>query len=256
MFKEANLQRLTQFNSDSSYKLLDIYNNSVTSRIQANRTHMSSRTFAPSSLRCKRRSWFRLRGVEPDSIDTVDAELQFAADIGTACHELIQSDLKTELREDWIDVSEYLANKSIAHSYTTSNHGLETFVMFQDPPVKFSVDGLIRLNNKYFLLEIKTVPFNVWDKLTAPKDEHVDQVKCYCTMLDLNDCIMLYQDRQYGHIKCYEISVPECDKIEVLNGMQYVLDCVHSNIAPEGLDSSDKWCSSNYCQYYRKCKEY
>ena len=62
-----------------------------------------------SYIRCRRISWFRLRGVLPDKDEAPDLTLNFTADIGTACHKIIQSNLSEMYGDNWIDVEDYLS---------------------------------------------------------------------------------------------------------------------------------------------------
>ena len=257
-FKPANLARLARFNSAVSSDFLDFYEDFVEDKILHKISEPAHKTFAPSGFRCKRKMWFRLRGTEPDQPKKVDRVLNFTAEIGTACHRILQNNLKQALKHDWIDVSEYLKSSGIPYKYecTKSEDNLETLIEFLDPPIRFACDGIIRWKDKLYLLEIKTSEFSSFDDLTDPKDEHIMQVKCYATLLGLSDVLFVYQDRQYGGLKVYEFHVSDNDKISVVNDMNYVQQMVEANLAPEPLPKGDKWCSSNYCPYYLKCSQW
>ena len=258
-FSAVNWDRVARFNSAESANLLIDYESYVDEKIRSRTNQPSSKTFAPSSFRCPRRSWFRLRGVEPDKIQNPDAALEFSANIGTACHKIIQQNLKDLLKDNWVDVESYLrSQENYPYTYSTraSDDSLESFITIEDPPIKFACDGIIHRNNKYYLLEIKTADYNSWDNLTEEKPEHRAQVNCYATLLGLEHVLMLYQDRTYGGLKCYEFRVTNIEKQEVLDRFKLVQDCVETQIAPPPLPRGDKWCSENYCNYYRKCSEY
>ena len=257
-FRTLDFAHLARFNSSVSCSFLDRYEEFVDEKIRLDNERPSHKTFAPSSFRCDRRSWFRLRGVNPDKVKTVDRTLNFTAEIGTACHRIIQQNLVELLKDDWIPVDRYLSENPIPWKYelTPAEDSLETHVEIFDIPIRFSVDGIIRIDGKYYLLEIKTSEFSSWNDLTDPKSEHKDQILCYCALLGLSGAIVLYQDRQYGGFKCYEMKISEYDRDNVINRFYHVLDCVEKNIAPEGLPAGDKWCSSAYCPYVSKCMQY
>lgn len=257
-FRTVNFAHLARFNSSTSSDFLDKYESFVDEKIRKKNSEPSHRTFAPSSFRCDRRSWFRIRGVQPDSVKTVDVTLNFTAEIGTACHRIIQTNLKECLGSDWIEVSSYLKTHPIPWKYNLepSEDSLETRVEIIDIPVRFSVDGIIRLNGEYYLLEIKTSEFSSWNDLTDPKSEHRDQILCYCALLGLKKAIVLYQDRQYGGFKCYEVSFTNDELDSVITRFYHVLDMVDKNLAPDGLPVGDKWCSPSMCLYYKRCQEY
>lgn len=257
-FRSVNFAHLARFNSATSSDFLDFYENFVDSKIAAKNAEPANKTFAPSSFRCNRRSWFRLRGVQPDTPKTFDRTLSFAADIGTACHRIIQTNLRDALGEDWIAVKDYLAANPIPYEYKLedSDDGLETKVEIMNPPLRFACDGIIKWKGEYYLLEIKTSEFTSWDDLTDPKSEHVDQIKCYASILGIHKILTIYQDRQYGGIKSYEMFVSDADMKSVKDRFKYVQDMVEANLAPEALPKGDKWCTPSMCPYHKKCREW
>lgn len=256
-FYQADFDHLVTFNSATSCDLLTQYESYVNTKIQEENDRVRSKTFAPSSLRCMRISWFRIRGVQPDPIALPDRTLDFTAEIGTACHEIIQRNMIEIFKDDWIDIQWYLDNVlKPEYKYTVEKSGYESKVEIEYPPIKFAVDGLIRINGEYCLLEIKTSEYSSFDKLTGPKPQHIDQVKCYCTLLGLNKALMLYQDRQYGSMKCFEQTITQLDKDDINNMFKHVLTYVESGLAPERLATGDPWCNPNHCPYYAKCREW
>ena len=256
MFKSVEELHLAKFNSSNSCQFLDDYENYLDKLILEGESKAPSKTFAPSSIRCQRISWFRLRGVEPEQEVNVDRTLNFTAQVGTACHRVIQENLSKLLGSDWLDAGEYLDSEARPYSYTYTKSGPETLIHIVDPPVRFAPDGIIRYHGKTWLLEIKTSEFGSFDSLTGPKSQHIDQVKCYCTLLNLDGALILYQDRLYGGFKCYEIDVTLEDKQNMWAMFKDVEDKVKSGIAPPKLPVNDPWCSPSRCRYYNKCKEW
>lgn len=256
MFKPITEVSKARFNSDASCKFLSAYDAFASKKVLEEESRQPSVAFAPSSIRCKRISWFRLRGVEPEQETDVDMSFNFTAKIGTACHRIIQEQLAEQLGDDWLDVEEYLKSMERPYKYTCDKCGMETNVIIDNPPIKFSPDGLVRFNNKIYLLEIKTSEHSSFAKLESPKPHHIDQIKCYCALLNIRDVLVLYQDRQYGNMKCYEEHISSGDLQSVWNMFSEVQEYVKSNIAPPKLPNGDKWCHPNRCRYYNKCKEW
>lgn len=255
-FRSANLQRFTRFNSSVSCDLIDKYDTFLDIQAKAESDKPSARAFAPSSIRCKRKSWFRLRGTEPDILPKYDTALNFKAKLGTACHRILQSDLQSMLGKDWVSVSDYLESYPIHVDYTLTDapDSLETYVTIHNPPVRFACDGIVKINNQHYLLEIKTCDYDAYLDLTEPKSVHIDQVKAYCTLLGLTNVLFLYVDRQYGQIKCFEYIVSDIDKRDIMNMFQVVQDMATAGIAPDRLDWSDYECTN--CKYKLKCKQW
>lgn len=256
MLYQADFSHIARFNSQTSDEFLQKYETYVDDQIQKKNAEVRGKTFAPSSMRCQRQSWFKLKGTQPDVPSAPDRTLNFTAQIGTACHEIIQQNLAKIYGDDWIDVSDYIAQANLPYEIHCEKRGYETLIEIVSPPVKFACDGILRINGRYYLLEIKTSEYSSFDKLTNAKDQHVAQIKTYGSLLNINKALVLYQERQYGGMKCFEMDIDSLQMKEVIDGMYYVMDMVEANIAPSGLPSGDYWCSPNMCSYYKKCQEY
>lgn len=247
---------LAKFNSAFSSEFLDKYEAFVDSQILARRSEKKKQTFAPSSMYCPLQQWFRLRGAEPDEIETADKALEFTAVMGTACHEEIQRNLSQLYGSNWLNVGDYIKTIYPEGTYTVTNNGFETLIEFFNPPVRFAVDGLIQFPGEKILLEIKSSDHGSFIELTDPKPKHIYQAKTYCALLKVDRIIFMYQDRQYGDIKCFEVRVPQYEKDAILKQMTEIQEMVDANLAPEGLPKGDSRCSSNMCPYYKKCKSW
>lgn len=254
-FQSIENFRGARFNSSTSSEFLDYYENAVDNFIRAKESEKPSQTFAPSSIRCKRVSWFRLRGVETEAETRVDRGLQFTADIGTACHHIIQSTLINSLKDDWLNVKDYLATLNPPYKYACEQLGFETRIEISDPPIQFASDGIIRFKGELFLLEIKSCDHASFEKISDVKPNHLDQVKCYCTLLHLHRALVMYIDRQYGDIKCYEVVVTDSDMQDIWKMFKDVQECVKMNIAPP-KPKDTRYCTPSYCRYYERCKQW
>lgn len=250
----TNYVKGTPFNSETSANFKEFYEGILNNIYREKELKKPSQTFAPSSFRCDRMSFFRLRGVEPDQNIVIDPQLEFSAVLGTACHREIQQNLKNTLVTDWVSVRDYLEENPIEYDYSLHEDGFETLVSFSYPPIRFSCDGIIRLSGEYYLLEIKTSEYQSFNSLSQPKESHIDQIKCYCALLNIEKSLVLYQDRLYGSIKCFEVRVNKSERDDVFKRMNYVIDCVEKNIAPPRLNKSDYWCT--YCKYKQRCKQW
>lgn len=255
-FRGANLSRLARFNSSASSDFVDSFEKFWQDEIAARNVEPKHQTFAPSSFRCPRIQWFRLRGVQPDKIKSPDTTLDFTAVLGTAIHEFVQNKVSRMPDVRWIDVTDHLKEVNPDYKYEVTKKGYETQIEIFDPPVRFACDGIIEVTGQRYLLEIKSSEFSSFDDLTNAKPQHVDQTKIYGTLLHLNKVLFLYVDRQYGGLKCYEQDITLADKDKVNNTIKYVQDCVNSYIAPEGLPLGDNWCTRSMCPYFDKCQEW
>lgn len=255
MFRKSSINPVNS-NSLISQHFVEVYDQFTREDILESRNSSLHQTFAPSSFRCNRISWFRLRGVHPDTDTHFDTTLEFIASEGTSIHKIIQSRLKLHLKDCWLSPKDHIENLSIDATCVDSEGGLETLIEYKSLPVRFSCDGLIRFSDQVYLLEIKTCEFNTWDSLLDIKDEHIDQIKFYCFLLQLDHVLVMYVDRLYGGVKCFEFKMTEEDVEYIRDKIAYVQSCVDTNIAPNPLSVGDKWCSPNYCKYYYECSRY
>lgn len=254
MFRQVNTAQLAQFNSDASCTLIQILQNAVKQDIQKRIARPKSKTFAPSGIRCKRKSWFRLRGAEPDKLPEPDTVMDFTAMIGTAIHKYVQSKLSKVLGAEWVEVEDYLREFPIPYKYSLTKTEYETQVEIADPPIRFACDGIIKIRGIYYLLEIKSSDYESWRNLSGPKEHHLDQIENYSTILNIPHVLTLYVDRLYGGMKAYEYTVSEDIMSSAKQSMVYVQQMAAACIAPERLPAGDYMCSN--CEYKLKCKEW
>lgn len=260
-FRSANIAaHMIKFNSAASSDFLSFYDSIVQDEIISEQEKSTHRTFAPSQMRCDRVSWFRLRGTPTDLVKNPDKTLHFTAEIGTACHESIQRRLSQKLGADWLTAQQWIdMNPDLFSNYELSieTKGYESLIDLRSPyPVRFACDGILRFNNKIYLLEIKTSEFASLNDLTCPKAKHMDQIKCYSTLMHIPDVLVLYVDRHWGELKCFEETITLSEQQELRSKMDHVLDCVRTNIAPEGLPKYDPDCTRSMCKYFDKCKQW
>lgn len=253
-FRSVGAMQASRFNSSVSAVFLDQLEDFIQDEVNAKNSEPKSKTFAPSSFRCMRKNWFRLRGTEPDKVQRADVVTDHTAKLGEACHTILQSRISKMLGENWISVKDYLAENPVPHKYTLSEHGFETRVEFHDIPVRFACDGILKINGEYYLLEIKSSEDSSFNGLTQWKDEHLDQTKCYMRLLGLKKVLFLYVDRLYGNLKCYEYAMTLADESAVDNTFDTVIKCAQTNIAPKRLPRGDKWCGM--CEYKNSCQKW
>lgn len=256
-FRPANLTAHTmKFNNAVSGEFVALYESLVDKSIIEHNSRPKHQTFAPSQMRCDRISWFRLRGVQPDKITNPDRTLNFSAEVGTACHQVIQDRLAHCDEIEWLHVNQFLSEHS-DYDYDVSQNGYEQQIELRKPfPIRFACDGLIRFRGHIYLLEIKTSEFSSFQELVEPKPKHMDQIKCYAAILDVSNVLVLYQDRAYGELKCFEIVISDIEKQQIRDKMTHVMDLVEAQIAPDKLPKGDPDCNANMCPYFQKCKEW
>lgn len=243
-----------RYNSPESKKFLDLIVSALSDSCSDGDANVPSRTFAPSSMRCLRYQWFRLRGTPPDKERKKDLSLEFMAAVGTCCHERVQERLTSVDGCRWVDVEDCIESIYSESECSCEKRGYETLVHMYDPPVTFSLDGVVEMDEVTYVLEIKTCSTSSFKVLAYPKQKHISQIRCYCALLNIRNAMVVYQDRQFGSLKCFTVAFSDEDIRSVWGDFKYVQDMVRKNLAPDPLPSGDIWCSSSYCPYYKSCK--
>lgn len=215
-----------------------------------------SRWYKPSSFHCLRNMYFTRMGAEQDTA-TVGYQLIGMADTGSRRHEAIQNVLlqMKDLGYDWeyVDVEEYVNQKKKFGKCLTlkvnGKRGVETHLFDEQLKVSFMCDGIIRKisTNEYYLFEFKNqTSFKYAGKECVDK-AHVDQVTCYCTLLDLDKAFVLYENRDTCLLECPEI-FEVTDKMKQELCIDKIMECesyVERMIAPPMTEDKKncRWCS-------------
>jgi len=222
-----------------------------------------SKYYKPSSFRCLRNMYFTRMGAEMDTKPT-EYKMIGMADTGTRRHEAIQEILLSmkDLGYDWeyVDVAEYVRKKQEFGKCLTLQikgvAGAETHLFDTQLEVSFRCDGIIRKisTNEYYLFEFKNQTSFKYAGKECVDDAHVDQVTCYCTLLDLEKAFVLYENRDVCELECPEVFIVT-DKMKQELCINRILECesyVEKMIAPP-MTEDKKNC--RWCPYSTICKK-
>lgn len=220
---------------------------------RSNPRHKGSKWYKPSSLNCMRNMYFTRIGMDQDP-QSEDYQSIGMADTGTKRHESIQQVLMnmTDMGYDWkyISVPDYLAMKQKDGKCNGIQikgvHGLETALFDSTLLTSFRCDGIVqRLSSgEYYLFEFKNVISFKYDKINSVLDQHKKQVTCYCTSLDLDKALVLYENRDVCMLDCPEVlKITQSDKNKMID---YLLVC-ESYV--EKLKAPVKTPNQNYCRW-------
>ena len=245
--------------SDISDKfVLDV--KSAISRYDKRNARKGSNYYKPSSMNCLRLMYFiRTEAQEDDGFK--DSELIGMADTGTKRHESIQTVLSNmkEMGYDWeyVDVAEYIkqkqAQKKCEGLVVSGKSGNETHLVDNNLKVSFLCDGILRYvpDDTYYLFEMKNVVSFKFNKVTQePLEQHKRQVECYCALLDLDNVLMLYENRDICQLKCVSYTVSQEMKESIISRLVECEEYVKASIIPP-KDSED----CQYCSFKSACSK-
>lgn len=221
----------------------------------------SSKYYKPSSMCCKRQMFYMRLGASVDNTRSSYNGIGMA-DTGTRRHVAIQEALESmyENGQDWkyIDVGKYLdmkhkQNKCLS-TKAADKRGMETHLVNDELHLSFMCDGIVQQisTGKYFLFEFKNqVSFKYANKRKVDT-EHISQVSTYCLALDLDQALVLYENRDTCELECPELlEVTDEMKQVQFDKLCEVERCVEKKIPPAGIDNP-KIC--RYCNYKKLCE--
>jgi ferredoxin len=163
---------------------------------------------------------------------------------------------------DWeyIDVAEYVRtlqkDGKCEDVKILETVGAETHLLEEHLHVSFRVDGILRQlsTNEYYLFEFKNqTSFKYRDKKHVD-ESHINQVVCYCTILELNKALVLYENRDVCELVCPEV-FEVTDEMKKTLCLDKLLTCEEyvRNLTPPPKCDNEKYCK--WCDFKRACRK-
>lgn len=245
------VRRKTQINP------ADKFLNEFIRTIQANqRTGTPSKTYKPSSMGgCSRSIYYELTGAPTDGVPE-DYSFTGICESGTARHETLQNyvmQMKDAGFEwEWVDPAEYVAEKKIPHMQVVERSGNEVKFYNDLYNMRFLCDGIVKLGDKYFILEFKTESCYKFDKHDDAWKAHKMQATCYSLCFDIDDVIFIYENRDVCTKKAFLVTVTDEMKDEVEEKIAEIDMAIDEGYVPDKEDSASE---CQYCDYKRQCRQ-
>jgi hypothetical protein len=216
-----------------------------------------SQTYKPSSRKCIRNMYYQRAGVEPDvelssycSVGICNSGSDIHIRIQTAVEDMKKHGIDCE----YIDVADFVKSRNLDYLEIVDKSGMETKLYHKTLNMSFMCDGIIRYNNHYYILEIKTEASFKWSSRTDTDPAHYNQGTAYSVAFQLPEVMFLYINRDILDMKSY-VFVPTNEMKENLIGA--IEDCegyVGRMICPpKPADLPRTVC--NYCSYKTQCRK-
>ncbi len=245
------VRRKTQINP------ADKFLNEFIRTIQANqRTGIPSKTYKPSSMGgCSRSIYYELTGAPTDGVPE-DYSFTGICESGTARHETLQNyvmQMKDAGFEwEWVDPAEYVSEKKIPHMQVVERSGNEVKFYNDLYNMRFLCDGIVKLGDRYFILEFKTESCYKFDKHDDAWKAHKMQATCYSLCFDIDDIIFIYENRDVCTKKAFLVTVTDEMKDEVEEKIAEIDMAIDEGYVPDKEDSASE---CQYCDYKRQCRQ-
>ncbi len=146
-------------------------------------------TVHPSSAhRCRLKLYYDVLA-EMESEEEISPELQFIFDVGHAIHATIQKSLHRALPGGFTEE----VTVDLPESFIENGHA----------------DGVVEQPDHTYVIEIKTISGDGYDKLSKPKEEHILQASIYCRALNVPFMCFLYVNKATGAMKQFPMVYDE-----------------------------------------------
>ena len=114
-------------------------------------------------------------------------------------------------------------------------------------------DAIISDGKNLYVLDIKSMNSMIFNKLTEPKEENIDQVQLYLHYFRIPKGILLYVNKDNQQLKDFIINYNKKRALSLLDILKDVKKKIDKNIVPDRLpDFPENW-QCRYCQFKEVC---
>lgn len=206
-----------------------------------------SQYISPSGLGCQVACAWKLVGA-PTTPQKESFQSRCFADAGEDRHKRIQEFLSTT--PYWVDIPQYIQEKGL-NLEVIRQDGYETLLFSPEYQARFKCDGMLFIDGKYYVLEIKTERQAANNSRTEANEKHLKQGKAYTLIMHTDFIMWLYEGRDYLEQKPIVQYVSKEEKLAI---DKYIKDIINNKEHPENLERDTKSCG--YCLYKNYCKMY
>ena len=210
-------------------------------------------SYKPSSLNCLRMMYFYRTSTKMDEVNRPASSigiLQSGQDRHLRIQEAITKIKENGFNCEWVDVETYIKEQKLDYLEVVNKKEFETTVYNKELDLLFLCDGLVKINNKYYIIEIKTESASSFYLRKDVAEEHKHQATCYSISLKINNIIFIYENRDVCIKKVFLFIITQSLKDEVIGLIERCNEAVKNNCIPLRIEC--KLC--NYCDYKKSCK--
>lgn len=182
-----------------------------------------SKSFKPSSMNCSRRCYYHLIQEEEGCSDARGYQLIGMGESGTARHEYLQfwtDQMKNfHYPVEYIDIEEYLTLFPNDDIEVIEKRGVETLLHNKKYNMRFLVDGIVKIYDKYYIIEYKTEISFKHNRREGVDPGHFNQATAYYLNFHL-PILFIYESRDNLSKKAYLFKPTPDDIATVLRTME------------------------------------
>lgn len=219
-------------------------------------THNPSPFYKPSSLHCIRNMYYQRTDTPIDNA-SISVDLVGIGESGTDRHLRIQY-VVSKMKEmgincEWVDVETYIKEKNLTDLEVVSKGDFETKLFNKKYQFRFMTDGLIKYNDVYYILEIKTESSYKWMSRGGVDPKHYNQAIAYSLNFEIPSVIFVYENRDVCSKKVYKFDVSDEQRQSLVDKLSTCESYVNKHIVPEKPDVPKTVCQ--YCDYKSTCRK-
>lgn len=216
-----------------------------------------SQTYKPSGMNCMRQNYYQIKGYKMNTDDS-NSNLIGICESGTDRHERIQKAVanmkENNIDCEYVDVASYLKSRNLTDEIEiVSQQGMETKLYHKTYNMSFLCDGIIKYDNHYYILEIKTESSYKFMNRKGVDPSHYKQATAYSLAFHLDEVLFVYENRDVCDKKAYMFKVTDKMRNDLIN---YIETCDNyikkDNVPPKPTDVAKKTC--NFCSYKKYCE--
>lgn len=223
--------------------------------------YVPSKTISPSSIKCIRTATFKRLGASRDSKSESEQLISICQN-GSSEHEntqrVISKMSKLGLKFEAVNIGDYIREHNVPITIKKESNfdkgEYETKLFSDDYFVSFLADGMVKYKGKYYLIEIKTQPFESQMRQNDVHEKHKDQATAYCVLLGIDSVIFFYEERNFLGKKCFLFTPTEEQKKNMLDKIILINKYAVSRTIPaKPQEASENRNFCKYCDYISLC---
>ena len=114
-------------------------------------------------------------------------------------------------------------------------------------------DAIISDGKDLYALDIKSMNSMIFNKLTEPKEENIDQIQLYLHYFKIPKGILLYVNKDNQRLKDFVISYDKKRALSLLAALENLKKKIDKNIIPDRLSDYPQNWQCRYCQFKEIC---
>lgn len=115
-------------------------------------------------------------------------------------------------------------------------------------------DAIISDGKELYVLDIKSINSIIFDSLTQPKEEHIDQIQLYLHFFKREKGILLYVNKDTLALKEFLVNYDPVRSRRLLDDLVKLKEKIEADIIPQRLPDYPDNRQCKYCQFKEICQ--